>query len=72
MLKLILYFLSNFVLILNFMIHKCSFYPVIAHLFSKGGQGNMNGNMGHGGGSDANDLNDAAAQFLEDRATENG
>ena len=44
------------------------FYSAIAHLFSKGGQGNINGNVGHGGGGDAND---AAAQFLEDRATEN-
>ena len=68
MLKLILYFLSNFVLILNFMIHKCSFYSAIAHLFSKGGQGNINGNVGHGGGGDAND---ASAPFVDDRATEN-
>ena len=50
------------------MIHKCSFYSATGHLFSKGGQGNINGNVGHGGGGDAND---AAAQFLDDRATEN-
>ena len=50
------------------MIHKCSFYSAIAHLFSKGGQGNINGNVGHGGGGDAND---ASAPFVDDRATEN-